>query len=191
MTDLADQRNENQTVYQPAEDTHLLASAAVEQIDEEDLVLDVGTGSGYVGATITAETGATVVGTDLNPYACRQAQKRGLQTLQADLVSPFQSNSVDVVVCNPPYLPTDPADERDDWMEVALSGGESGLAVIEPLLSTAGRVLSDDGIVLLLVSTLTGVEAVVSIADSAGFSAIVLDEESFPFETLSVLKLVR
>lgn len=191
MTKLAEKRDTEQTVYQPAEDTHLLASTAVEQISPDDRVADVGTGSGYVGATIAEETGATVVGTDLNPHACRQARARGIDTVQADLVAPLATASVDVVVCNPPYLPTEPDEARDDWMEVALSGGESGLAVIEPLLDTVGRVLVDDGFVLLLVSTLTGVDAVVSLADEAGFSAVALDEESFPFETLSVLKLVR
>lgn len=191
MTELADQRDTEQTIYQPAEDTHLLTSTAVEQLSAEHRVVDVGTGSGYVGATIAEETGATVVGTDLNPHACRQAKTRGIDTIRADLVTPIATASVDVVVCNPPYLPTNPDDARNDWMEVALSGGESGLAVIEPLLDTVGRVLVEGGFVLLLVSTLTGVDAVVSLADEAGFSAVVLDEESFPFETLSVLKLVR
>lgn len=179
------------TVYQPAEDTQLLAEAAVDQLESDQLVLDVGTGSGYVGATVGSETGATVIGTDLNPHACREARERGLDTVQASLVQPFRSSSVDAVVCNPPYLPTDPDEEWDDWMEVALSGGESGLSVIEPLLETVPRVLDDDGVVLLLVSSLTGVDTVVELADEQGFSAAVVAEDSFPFETLSVLKLLK
>lgn len=190
-SDLAERRGQTETVYQPAEDTHLLATAAIDHVAPDDLVVDVGTGSGFVAATIGEKTGASVIGTDLNPDACRQARERGVETVRANLLDPFAADAVDVVVCNPPYLPIDPDEERSDWMEVALSGGESGLAVIEPLLAGVGRVLGPDGIVVLLVSSLTGVDAVVELASEAGFSAVAVAEDSFPFETLTVLKLVR
>jgi release factor glutamine methyltransferase len=97
----------------------------------------------------------------------------------------------DAVLFNPPYLPTDPEDERDDWMATALSGGEDGRAVVSAFLDDLPRVLAPGGFALLLVSTLTDVEAVVGLADEAGFAAVAVREESFPFETLTVLKLVR
>lgn len=190
--DLADRRDgASETVYQPAEDSRLLASAAVEHVGADDRVIDVGTGSGFVAETIAAETGSAVIGTDLNPDACRQAHARGVETVRADLLDPFAESSVDVVVSNPPYLPTEHDEVWSDWMEVALSGGESGLAVIEPLLADVGRVLRPDGTILVLVSSLTGVEDVVEMAAEAGFSAAVVAEESFPFETLTVVKFVR
>lgn len=192
MTDLAERRGLDGEVYQPAEDTHLLATAAAAHVAADDRVVDVGTGSGHVAATVADETGAEVLGTDVNPHACRQARERGVEAVRADLLDPIATASVDVVVCNPPYLPTEPDEAWDDWMEVALSGGESGLAVIEPLLADVGRVLRPgDGRVLLLVSSLTGVDDVVALAAERGFSAVAVAEESFPFETLTVLKLVR
>lgn len=190
-SDLEERRGQTADVYQPAEDSRLLATEAIDHVDDADLVVDVGTGSGYVGAHVASETGASVIGTDLNPIACRQAIERGIEVIRADLLDVFTANAFDVVVCNPPYLPTTPEEERSDWMEVALSGGESGLKVIEPLLTDVGRVLRPDGCVLLLVSSLTGVEAVVERAAAAGFSAAAVAEHSFPFETLTVLKLVR
>jgi len=188
---LAERRGQTESVYQPAEDSRLLATAATDHVDGTDRVLDVGTGSGYVGAHLANETGATVIGTDLNPIACRQARERGLEVLRANLLDAFAADTVNVVVCNPPYLPTDPDEERSDWMEVALSGGESGLKVVRPLLADVGRVLRPDGCVLVLVSSLTGVESVVELAADAGFSAAAVAEHSFPFETLTVLKLLR
>lgn len=190
-TDLAERRGLETEVYQPAEDSALLADAAVEQVDAGDRVLDVGTGSGYVAARVTSETGASVVGVDVNPVACRRARDRGVETVRGDLVDPFRDDSFDAVLFNPPYLPADPDAARDDWMEVALSGGESGREVVDPFLDTVGRVLRPGGIVLLLVSSLTGVDEVVERAGGAGFSAAALADESFPFETLTVLKLVR
>ncbi|MFB6111366.1 MAG: HemK2/MTQ2 family protein methyltransferase [Halobacteriaceae archaeon] len=190
MTDLAEQRDLETTVYQPAEDSHLLARAATDRFGPGDCVLDVGCGSGIVAAAM-ADAGADVVATDLNPHACRSAADRGLPAVRADLVTPFASQAVDGVVCNPPYLPADPLAERDDWMEVALTGGADGRAVIDRFVETVGRVLRPDGVALLLVSTLAGVDEVAEHAGAEGFSLAVVAEESYPFETLTVLALVR
>lgn len=191
MTDLAERRGVETDVYQPAEDSRLLASVAVEQVGEGNLVLEVGTGSGYVAERVAEEVGATAVATDLNPHACRAARDRGVETLRGDLVSPIRADACDVVLFNPPYLPTAEGEEWDDWMEVALSGGETGRAVIDPFLERVGRVLAPEGYVLLLVSSLTGVDEVVETASDSGFSAVALRDESYPFESLTVLKLRR
>ncbi len=191
MTDLRERRGLTEQVYGPAEDSYLLARAACEAVRQTDLVIDVGTGSGFVGDRIATETGARVLGTDLNPHACRAARDRGLEVVRGDLVTPFADDVADVVVCNPPYLPEEPAASFDDWMAVALSGGHSGRELIDRFLRSVPRVLRPDGIVFLLVSTLTGVDAVIEVAATAGFSAVAVAEESYPYETLTVLKLVR
>ena len=188
--DLAKRRGLETDVYQPAEDSALLASATVEAVESGDTVLEVGTGSGWVAAQVRETREARVIATDVNPYACRQAHDRGLEVVRADLVSPFRDSSFDVVAFNPPYLPTDPDNEWDDWMEAALSGGETGRRLVEPFLERVGRVLAPGGCVLLLVSSLTDREAVESIAADAGFEAEAVREESYPFETLWVLRLV-
>ena len=193
--DLAERRGLETDVYQPAEDSALLAEAACERLSDRELVLEVGTGSGFVADRIAAETGARVIASDLNPHACRQASERGresgVEVVRGDLVSPFVDGAFDAVAFNPPYLPTDPDNEWDDWMERALSGGESGREIIDAFLADVSRVLAPDGVVLLLVSSLTGVEEVVSQAGEEGFSAVAVADESFPYETLTVLELHR
>lgn len=190
MTDLAERRDVETTVYQPAEDSALLAAAVVDRIDAGDCVLEVGTGSGWVAERVARETGATVVASDVNPFACEQARERGLAVARTDLVAGFRDAAFDVVVFNPPYLPADAAAARDDWMERALSGGESGRAVVEPFVETVARVLEPGGVAYVLVSSLTGVDAVVEFAGERGFSVVAVAEASYPFETLSVLQLV-
>jgi release factor glutamine methyltransferase len=195
--DLAARRGAETTVYQPAEDSALLARAAVDAVGDGDRVLDVGTGSGWVAESVATDTGSSVVASDLNPAACRQAKARSdalapddrFAVVTADLVSGFSSDAFDVVLFNPPYLPTDPDNEWDDWMERALSGGESGREVIEPFLDTVGRVLAPGGTVLLLVSSLAGYDAVVSHAEARGFTVGKAVEESYPFETLTVVSM--
>lgn len=189
MTDLAERRGTETTVYQPAEDSRLLADAAGEVVGADDVVLDVGTGSGYVAARVREETSATVYAGDVNPHACRQARDRGLPVVRADLTRPFRDRRFDRVLCNPPYLPVDPDAARDDWMERALTGGETGRAVVEPFLDDVARVLAPGGSALLLVSTLTGIEAVAAYAADQGLAAATVREESFPYERIAALEI--
>lgn len=191
-------------VYQPAEDSELLLSAARAGAGTGERVLEVGTGSGYVAVGL-ARGGATVVATDLNPHACLAARERAagagvdVAVVRADLVAPFQEGAFDAVVFNPPYLPDAvppdakraPVPDSEDWLTVALSGGESGRAVIEPFLDAVGRVLRPGGTVFLLVSSLSDIETVLDGAADRGFDAETVARESFPFETLEVLSLTR
>ncbi|MFC7134943.1 MULTISPECIES: HemK2/MTQ2 family protein methyltransferase [Salinibaculum] len=185
---LADRRD-LKTVYQPAEDSKLLADAAVPYVDAGDWVLDVGTGSGYVAHRFLEETDARVVGSDINPNACRQARNAGIPVVRADQLTPFRDGAFDVVVFNPPYLPTAPDREWNDWMEKALSGGETGREVIEPFLDDLRRVLDTGGDAFLLVSSLTGIDAVREHARASGLTTMEVAEEPQPYERLVVLHL--
>ena len=198
---LADRRGAERKVYQPAEDSGLLAAAIEER--GHGRLLEVGTGSGGVAERATdVDAVGEVVASDRSPHACQAARKRAaadgsvgsdpsFSVVRADLLAPFDDAAFDTVAFNPPYLPTDPENEWDDWMERALSGGESGRELIEPFLESVGRVLAPGGVVLLLVSSLAGYDAVLEYAADCGLdaddSAVV--EESYPFETLSVVEL--
>ncbi len=199
---LADRRGLEPHVYQPAEDSALLARAVIESLSNTDSqkhetatassptrLLEVGTGSGWVAEQLTAELDAHVVASDLNPHACRQARDRGLAVVRANLLDGFADHSIDSLVFNPPYLPTDPDNEWDDWMEHALSGGTDGRRLIIPFLDDAPRVLTTGGAAFLLVSSLTGYDAVVDYAREVGFAVAEVAQASYPFEVLSILKL--
>ena len=186
--DLADQRDV-ETVYQPAEDSKLLADTVLGHVESGDRVLDAGTGSGYLARRVHEETGGWVVGSDLNPHACRQAREAGVPVVRANLLGPFRDGVFDVVAFNPPYLPTDEDREWDDWMETALSGGESGREVIEPFLDDLRRVLTLSGDAFVLVSSLTGVDAVRDHARTNGLTTMEAASESHSFERLVVLHL--
>ena len=183
------ERREMPTVYEPAEDSRLLAETAAEAVAADERVLEVGVGSGYVAATVREATGAVVVGCDISPDACAAARESGVGVVRADLTAPFAAGSADVVLCNPPYLPTPPEREWDDPMERALSGGPDGRAVVDPFLAGVGRVLKPDGEGFLLISTLTGPDEVRETATAHGLETSVVAEESHPFERLLVLRL--
>ena len=184
-------RREMPTVYEPAEDSRLLAETAADELDAGESVLEVGVGSGYVAAAVRDETGARVVGSDINPDACEAARDAGVAAVRANLLDPFADGRFDAVLFNPPYLPTPPDREWDDPLEHALSGGEDGRRLVQPFLRDVGRVLRPTGRAYLLVSSLTGLEAVDDLAREAGLATRELADESFPFERLVVLEIIR
>ncbi|HUU76648.1 MAG TPA: HemK2/MTQ2 family protein methyltransferase [Methanoregulaceae archaeon] len=173
-------------VYQPREDTYLLARAALAEVAAGELVLEMGTGSGYIARRLM-ESGARVVATDINPFAVKAAKSEGLEVIRTDLFhglcGPF-----DLIVFNPPYLPTRPEERIDDWLEYALDGGPDGRKVIEIFAKQAAKVLPPAGRILLLISSLTGPAEVKKIFRRLGFRVEVVRKERVCDEDLLVLR---
>jgi len=184
------ERREMPTVYEPAEDSRLLAETVAPEVAPDERVLEVGVGSGYVAATVEDEAGARVVGSDIAPDACAAAREAGVEAVRADLLDPFVEDAFDVVLFNPPYLPTPPEMEWDDPLEHALSGGPDGRRLVRPFLDDVERVLRPGGRGFLVVSSLTDIEAVTELATAAGLDVRERAGESFPFERLVVLEII-
>ena len=172
-------------VYAPAEDTWLLLRAAIKECRDGERVLEIGCGSGAVSGALSQR--ARVLATDINPHAVREARDRGVEAIRTDLFSGI-CGRFDLVLFNPPYLPTDPDERMDDWLEYALDGGPDGRATISRFLSGVGGVLAPAGRVLLLVSSLTGFSEVCMLVAQAGFAPEVFMEEQVEGEMLTVIR---
>jgi release factor glutamine methyltransferase len=175
-------------VYTPDADTYLLLDAALAEVKAGDRVLEVGTGSGLISAELTKVT--FVVATDINPHAVLCARKKGVVVVQNDLFCGIRS-SFDLILCNPPYLPTQPEERIDDWLEQALDGGLNGRVVIERFSEQVSHVLAPGGRILLLISSLTGLPEVRNLFFKAGFVSEIILRKNVEGETLYVLKIVR
>lgn len=176
-------------VYAPAEDTFLLRDTAIAEVRPEDRVLEVGCGSGAVSAALLGRAGA-VAATDINPHAVRAARARGVETVRTDLMAGVRG-PFDLVLFNPPYLPTAPEERLDDWLEYALDGGPTGRETIERFAADVGRVLAPFGRILLLVSSLTGPEEVQKLFAGLGYIVLLAAEERVEGEDLLVLRISR
>jgi release factor glutamine methyltransferase len=176
-------------VYQPEADTYLLLDAARAEVRPGERVLEVGTGSGLIAAAMQ-DAGARTVATDINPHAATGARKADVAIVRCNLLDAV-SGPFDLILFNPPYLPTEPDERIDDWLEYALDGGTTGRAVIERFAADAGRVLAQGGRILLLVSSLTGPDDVKGLFKDRRYSVDVIRQVTVEDEVLYVLRIRR
>lgn len=177
-------------VYEPAEDSFLLADAALSEVRNSDRVLEVGCGSGIISSVIKANTKASVVGIDINPFAARCSKENGIEVIRGDLLSCI-TGEFDLIIFNPPYLPTNEMERTKDWINTALDGGYDGRSIIKRFLNEAGNCLSNNGKILLLISSMTGIDEVKSELISLGFTILEIGREKLDFEQLIVLAATR
>ena len=177
-------------VYMPAEDTFLLRDAALSEVLPDDSVLEVGTGSGEIAATVSRVAKRTLA-CEINPHAAFYAHEvNGVEVVRCDLFSAV-SGKFDLILFNAPYLPTMPEERMNDWLEYALDGGISGCDTVFRFLREAPAHLKKGGRILLLISSLTGEEKVIRFAEECGFSAgVLMREREDDGEELIVLKII-
>lgn len=175
--------------YEPAEDTMLLLKAALNEVKPEDKAIEIGCGRGTISLEI-AKRARSIIATDINPCAVRLAKSHGLDVIRADIFSGLKER-FDLVIFNPPYLPTKKEERASGWINYALDGGENGRKTINRFIEGLPDHLSQNGRCLLLVSSLSGLPAVKEKAEVEGLSAIEVANERCFFEELYVVKLEK
>ncbi|MBI3032943.1 methyltransferase [Candidatus Woesearchaeota archaeon] len=181
-------------VYYPKEDSYLLQKHIQEYAEKAHNVLDVGTGTGIL-AIEAAKYAQKVVAVDINPQALAIAkanmykENKGKLThlvfKYADIFSEIKEK-FDLIICNPPYLPADP-----NYPDIALDGGKKGYEFIEKFLNKVNDVLTKDGKVLLLFSSLTKKDKVEEFIKKNLLTFEKIDQEKFSFELLYVYELQK
>ncbi|MCU4183967.1 hypothetical protein K6U06_06320 [Acidiferrimicrobium sp. IK] len=145
-------------VYVPRAQTAALAERAAKLLPPNGLAVDLCTGSGAIAVAIgNSRPDARVVGTDIDPLACRCAAANGVEVYEGHLADPLPAavaGACDVVVGVVPYVPTDaieylPRDARDHEPRLALDGGPSGVRLLVAAVRAAGALLRPGGTLLL------------------------------------------
>lgn len=149
-------------VFVPRPETELLAGWAVEQCHRaggEPVVVDLCTGSGAIAKSIADEVpGARVhaveLDEDAHAWASRNLAGTGVDLRQGDMATAFDelAGTVDVVVCNPPYIPLEAwesvaVEARDHDPDLALYSGQDGLDAMRVLERRAALLLRPGGAV--------------------------------------------
>ena len=187
--------NSDDNVYNPAEDSYLLADNL--EISEGQSVLEIGTGSGIVAMYASRLTDKITV-TDINFDACELARRNfrdngieGIEILFGNLFEPVKERKFDVILFNTPYLPTEDDDVIDDTINYAFDGGVNGRKVIDLFLNEVGNHLNDGGIVQLIQSSLSGNEETLKMLDELGFIAEIKEKEHFFFEDITLINAYK
>ena len=103
-----------------------------------------------------------------------------------------KQGSVDVLLFNPPYVPTPPEEVGSTGIEAAWAGGEDGREVIDRVLPLVPRVLSPGGVFYLLVVRENKPEDIMAtMRERWGFECTTLLSRQARNERLSVLRMRR
>ena len=148
------------------------------------LIVEIGTGSGVVLGFVVANAKSIcgrddvfAIGIDVNPNACkatsqtvlkaiaeRNSQACYLGAVRADLCSTLKPASVDMLIFNPPYVPTENLavllrqynirestyDRDSELLSLSYAGGLDGMEVTNRLLEVLPAVLSPRGVAYVL-----------------------------------------
>ena len=152
-------------VFVPRPETEVLAGWAIDRAREvlaegrRPLVVDLCTGSGALALSVATEVpAADVHAVELDERAHGWAERNlsgtGVELRHGDMTDAFGDldGTVDVVVCNPPYIPLEAyesvaAEARDHDPDLALWSGEDGLDAMRVLEGVASRLLRPGGVV--------------------------------------------
>ncbi|QIK77375.1 peptide chain release factor N(5)-glutamine methyltransferase [Nocardioides piscis] len=148
-------------VFTPRPETELLAGWAIEHASSltRPVVVDLCTGSGAIAKAIAdevpgADVHAVELDVDAHTWAERNLAGTGVDLRQGDMADAFDDllGTVDVVVCNPPYIPLEAwesvaVEARDHDPHLALFSGDDGLDAMRVLAQRASRLLKPGGVV--------------------------------------------
>lgn len=159
----------NKSTLIPEQDTEVLVETALEELKRRGLgeaplrILDLCTGSGCILLSLLHELrNAGGLGTDLSEEALGAARENavrlGLQERaafrQGDLWEPVGDERFDLIVSNPPYVPTEVIPTLEPEVRcgepyAALDGGEDGLVFYRRIMKEAAGHLKPSGIIIV------------------------------------------
>ncbi|QTC87381.1 peptide chain release factor N(5)-glutamine methyltransferase [Brevundimonas pondensis] len=174
-------------VLSPRPDTETLLDVIVRAFPPHRAfeMVDLGTGSGAILlATLMERAGARGVGTDISTEAIAVARENAANLdldgrctfIRTDWAAGFADDSFDLVVSNPPYIPTgdipglDP-EVREHDPHLALDGGPDGLQPYRDLAPEIARILRPEGVFAVEIGWDQGA-AVKALFEAAGFTDV-------------------
>jgi release factor glutamine methyltransferase len=148
-------------------------------------IVDIGTGSGCIAVALARHLPlANITAIDLSSDALDLARQNAdlngvadrIRSLQGDLLAPVAGESFDIIVSNPPYVPT--ADRgslsvevRDFEPGLALFAGQDGLDIYRRIAPAAHAALAPGGLLALEIGY-GQLAAIEELLTAAGFQSI-------------------
>lgn len=179
-------------VYQPCDDSFMLAESVDREVGNNDSLLEIGCGIGIAGLAGARKAKYALL-VDVNPQALDLARKNAelnnignVSFLESYLFSNIKEK-FDLIIFNPPYLPSEEGD-KDDFMRAAWDGGPDGRKVVDEFISRVKDYLNPGGRVLLIQSSLNDLKKTEEMFSHEGFETEIVSEKKFFYEILYVIK---
>jgi release factor glutamine methyltransferase len=177
-------------VFQPRSDSWLLADLVAEHVAPRASVLDVCTGSGVLAIAAARAGAGEVVAVDVSRRSAAtawiNARLNGVRVAArvGDLFDAVAGRRFDLVVSNPPYVPSTSEGPPEAGPERAWEGGRDGRAVLDRICRVAAEHLADGGTVLTVHSSVNGVERTLGGLRRSGLHADVVVRRAGPLGPL-------
>ncbi|KAF0709968.1 Aste57867_5688 [Aphanomyces stellatus] len=197
-------------VYEPAEDTYLFLDALQDEKDfltalHPHVVLELGPGSGVVGVFTASQLvssgidDAVLFAVDINAEATACTKQTALlngvsriEILRMDLFTQMRlDHQVDVLLFNPPYVPTPSEEVGSTGIEAAWAGGLHGREVIDRVLPLVDAILSPTGVFYMVIVAENRPKDIARIMEANGFRMETIRARQAFNERLSIVKFSR
>lgn len=182
-------------MYEPAEDSEMLANHVKEHA--RGVVLDMGTGTGIQAmAAAGSKKVVKVYGLDIDEesvaYCKGNVNSSKVVFLKSNLLQVFKGDKkykelkFDTIIFNPPYLPDD-----INAPDIALDGGRVGYELICRFINEAKRYMKDKTKMLIVISSLTGKEKLENFLLKKRLRFTMLEKRHIFFEDLYVFLITK
>jgi release factor glutamine methyltransferase len=162
-------------VFRPMSDSRLLAAVLRRSMPAGGTALDVCTGSGLLAITAGLSGAREVTAVDVSRRALVTARLNArlngvtLRALRGDLFAPVEAERFDVIVSNPPYVPSRDIPARG--RSRAWDAGPDGRTFIDRLCAEAPEHLGPGGPLLIVHSSIVGTGESIRRLEAGGLSA--------------------
>ncbi|MBL1076874.1 methyltransferase [Nocardia sp. 2] len=174
-------------VYRPQADTRLLTRALTEaKVARHSRVLDVCTGTGALALAAARAGAVSVTAVDISRGALFSAwvnsrlRRMDIALIHGDFRNVLLGRRFDIVLANPPYVPTGRSDVPRG-ADRSWDAGPDGRSAIDSLCRIAPELLSRTGFMLMVHSALCGVDDSLTRLRASGLKAAVVARAVIPF----------
>lgn len=172
-------------VYQPEEDSYLLEEV-VKKYSKNKSVLDMCTGTGILAKAALDSGAKSVTAVDINKSSLDSIKESKIKKIRSSLFQKVKGK-FELIICNPPYLPND--NQEDEESKLATTGGEDGDEFILTFLDNVKKHMEKDGVILLLVSSLTPLDKINKKLEKEKLISKIVAKKKIFFEELDVLEI--
>ena len=170
------------------------------------IVLEIGTGSGCVLTYMAMMmrdanvNNVKCIGIDVNSKAVDMAMKTAannnvnIEVTCTDFADDYMeryNGLIDILIFNPPYVPTDDDELGSEGIEAAWAGGIDGRVVIDRFLPIVSRLLSSRGIFYLVVVEENKPRQIIKELATEGLKGEIVLKRQAINEGLQIIKFTR